>query len=48
MHGHMNYKSDILTRLRAGRSGFRIPIGLRALSLLRNLHTDPGPHPASC
>jgi len=37
----------IVTKVRAGRSGFRIPEGLRDLSFLRNVLTGCGAHKAS-
>jgi len=38
----------IVTRLRAGWSGFRIPIAQRDFSPVQNVQTDSGAHPASC
>ena len=37
----------IVTRLRAGRSGFRIPIAARDFVPLQNVQTGSGAHPAS-
>jgi hypothetical protein len=37
----------IVTRLRAGRSGVRIPVEARDFSLLQNVQTGSGAHPAS-
>jgi hypothetical protein len=36
------------TRLQAGQSGVRILVGARDFSLLQNIHTVSGTHPASC
>jgi hypothetical protein len=38
----------IVTRLQAGRSGFRIPIAARDFSPLQNVQTGSEAHPASC
>ena len=38
----------IVTVLLTGRSGARIPVGERDFSLLRNVQTGSGTHPASC
>jgi len=38
---------SIVTKVRAGRSGFRIPEGLRGLSLMRNAQTGCEVHKAS-
>jgi hypothetical protein len=35
----------IVTRLRAGRSGVRIPTGIRDFSVFVNIQTRPGSHP---
>jgi hypothetical protein len=37
----------VVTRLRVGRSGVRIPTELRDFSLIQNIQADYGPHPAS-
>ena len=37
----------IATRLRAGGSGIRIPVGARESSVLQNVQTDSGVHPTS-
>jgi len=39
--------AGIVTRLRVGRSEVRIPADARDLSLIQNLHTGYGLHPAS-
>ena len=38
----------IMTVLLAERSGARIPVGERDFSVLRNVQTGSGTHPASC
>jgi len=38
----------IASRLRTGRSGVRMLIGKRGFSLLQNVQTGSGAHPASC
>jgi hypothetical protein len=38
---------SIVSRLRTGGSGVQIPIGARHFSLLQNVLTSSGPHPAS-
>jgi hypothetical protein len=42
-----NYKVDTATVLQAGRNGVRILAGARDFSLLRNMQTGSGAHPAS-
>ena len=37
---------NIVTGLRAGRSGFRVPAGARDLSFYQNAETSSGAHPA--
>jgi hypothetical protein len=39
---------DIESRVRAGRSGVRIPAGARDLFLLQNVQTASGANPAFC
>ena len=41
------FSLSTMTRLRAGRSGDRIPVGAKDLSLLQNVQTDGGAHPVS-
>jgi hypothetical protein len=47
---HLHCRSSVVsiaTTLRAGRYVFQILVGVRDLTLLRNVRTGPGAHPAS-